>query len=295
MSKENLKIGIENDRKRDIGEARTYELLVEDFTILSRSVDWDGTDFLIERFDTNKHINQLDYPRFGRIQSKYRTSDHVEIKYSYMYETLFLGDIPRPDFFLMIHHDEIGESNVIKKRNLYFLTSEEIHNLLTEDYVKSNKSKNIISISITKLGQYLIEGTHDERRASIFKKITAQLDAYDENIKLAYEKVMVLDPDNYPIDEQFEGCFVEDDYNIAENYKIVKKKAFEVSKNVLNLSFNLRFLITERDPRTFYTFIDNEGNPNSETLQSFGEKVASDMKEFIHVLQEFSDKAKKLS
>ena len=108
-----------------VGELRTEAMLARHFWILSRSVDVDGTDFIIELPSETKEIlrgrrQQLECR--GIVQAKYcegTNAVHVDKEYVLEYD----GE-PRREFFLFVHSDEEQDDDELPID--YFFTATEI-------------------------------------------------------------------------------------------------------------------------------------------------------------------------
>lgn len=91
-----------------LGEARVRALLLERFTVLTRSVDTDGADFLIELRDGGRFSDDL-APRLGIVQAKFaqdRATSH------YIPETYATADgEPIDEFFVLV---TVGNEDTIE-------------------------------------------------------------------------------------------------------------------------------------------------------------------------------------
>jgi len=104
-----------------IGEARAKAFLLNRFWVLERSVDVDGSDFIIQRRITNKNMLDIQPPRLGVVQVKFfgttTTSQYVHKEYIMNAN----GEI-RTEFFLLCH------SGNEDKQLIHILTAGDLKN-----------------------------------------------------------------------------------------------------------------------------------------------------------------------
>jgi len=95
------------------GEARTRALLLDRFWVLTRSIDTDGADFLIQKrtAESLTHWGSSERPSIGRVQAKwiqdFRTDIHLDPQH--------IEDesgAPWPEYWLMLHSDMTPRSDV---------------------------------------------------------------------------------------------------------------------------------------------------------------------------------------
>jgi hypothetical protein len=103
-----------------LGEARTRALLLERFTVLTRSVDTHGADFLVELRDAGRFSDEL-APRLGIVQAKFAqdeaTSHDIAIDYASN------GGKSIDEFFVLV---TVGHEDAISH---YLLTGADVSTL----------------------------------------------------------------------------------------------------------------------------------------------------------------------
>jgi hypothetical protein len=129
-----------------LGETRARAFLLERFWVLSRSVDVDGADYLIQRRLTAKTFLDMEPPRLGVVQVKFIQDGgtYVSLPKSYA-----VGPDGRPygEFFLLVcsgHEDE---------QRMFLLSAAEIMREFTE---KDRDGKTVLTLK----GSDLLGGTN---------------------------------------------------------------------------------------------------------------------------------------
>jgi len=142
----------------NLGEARTNAILGQRFWTLSRNVDIEGADHLVqlkadtltELFERKKRIEV-----FGVVQSKYfENNNQVKVRKEYVVDN---EGNSRDEFFIMLHTSD-GDYNEIN----YFFSADEIIS-------EFNETEKFYTFSLTKERQY--EKFKNIDRELIFKEI----------------------------------------------------------------------------------------------------------------------------
>ena len=165
-----------------VGELRTEAMLARHFWILSRSVDVDGTDFIIELPSETKEIlrsrrQQLECR--GIVQAKYcEGTNAVRVDKEYVLE--YDGE-PRKEFFLFVHSDEEQGDDELPID--YFFTATEIVEHLP---LKENARGAFYEFRLSRTRRY--EQFKDVRRKLIVERITFLLREARERSLRAFAK-----------------------------------------------------------------------------------------------------------
>lgn len=157
-----------------LGEARVRALLLERFTVLTRSIDTNGADFLIELRDAGRYSDELG-PRLGIVQAKFaqNASTSHDIAPTYAAD----NGSPIHEFFVLItvgHEDDVVHHLLsgadvalmpIKKRN-----GKDVH-------VLSNKER--ASFRVNKISKML-----DQIEQSLRSRTEAQNDRFLRSVNI---------------------------------------------------------------------------------------------------------------
>ena len=153
-----------------VGELRTEAMLARHFWILSRSVDVDGADFIIEFPSETQEMlrgRRKQLACHGIVQAKYcEGTNAVRIAKEYVLED---DGEARKDFFLFVHADE--EQGDDELPIYYFFTAAEIKNHLP---LKKNATGTFYEFRLSRKRRY--EQFKDVRRKVIVERIARLLD-----------------------------------------------------------------------------------------------------------------------
>lgn len=269
------------------GEAVTKSILLQRFWVLERSVDVNGTDYIIERGMLRKSINDFDYPRLGLVQVKYLSTRYqIKLKFDYVFNGTKEKPILRKDFFLMAIIESQDKDN-----NYYLLTSEEILSLIDSESIKAKPKAKIVTEKgelLIKISRTLLKSPYTFTQTDVdnlLNKIEETLEQADEYFKETIYHYLGVSPQKDHIKEMYNN-----NDKIQEDFYQIKKKSNDFINKFLPILFQLRNLASTDDPQLFRDigFVNIEEN-FKEGLYALEESVDEFNKIFLEFIGEVED------
>jgi mRNA-degrading endonuclease HigB of HigAB toxin-antitoxin module len=229
------------------GELRTEAYLSEKFWILSRSVDSEGADFLVQKRNEGDSARK-EHVNLAIVQAKFVQDERTEIKIPKKY--VLKDNEPLNGFFVMIHTGEVD------KEEVYFLSAGDIKSLYDEKKITMRDEKYVFKLTHIK-EKYCVKSFKEENGTiTITSKVKEALEQIENSLtlkeilsELTYKDIFDFQLED--IDPEYRN-----DTDLINDFYKIKELANEILVKSDDLIVAIQQILTLKNPKDLKAFIN---------------------------------------